>query len=78
MKTAKSILLKLAILVFALATTSSMEAQKKDRVMNEQVFYRTVKVDGLSIFYREADRKMLPPFFSYTVFHRLRGCFSRC
>src|SRR6195952_244464 len=54
MKTAKSILLKLAILIFALATTSSMEAQKKDRVMNEQVFYRTVKVDGLSIFYREA------------------------
>jgi len=60
MKTAKSILLKLAILVFALATTSSMEAQKKDRVMNEQVFYRTVKVDGLSIFYREAGPKDAP------------------
>lgn len=60
MKTAKSILLKLAILVFALATPSSMEAQKKDRVMNEQVFYRTVKVDGLSIFYREAGPKDAP------------------
>jgi pimeloyl-ACP methyl ester carboxylesterase len=60
METAKSILLKLAILVFALATTSSMEAQKKDRVMNEQVFYRTVKVDGLSIFYREAGPKDAP------------------
>jgi pimeloyl-ACP methyl ester carboxylesterase len=60
MKTAKSILLKLAILVFALATTSSMEAQKKDRVMNEQVFYRMVKVDGLSIFYREAGPKDAP------------------
>ena len=60
MRTAKSILLKLAILVFALATTSSMEAQKKDRVMNEQVFYRTAKVDGLSIFYREAGPKDAP------------------
>ena len=56
MKPARLILLKLAILVFALAT-SSMEAQKKHRVMNEQVFYRTVKVDGLSIFYREAGPK---------------------
>jgi pimeloyl-ACP methyl ester carboxylesterase len=60
MKTAKSILLKLAILVFVLATTSSMEAQKKDRVMNEQVFYRTIEVDGLSIFYREAGPKDAP------------------
>jgi pimeloyl-ACP methyl ester carboxylesterase len=60
MKTAKSILLKLAILVFVFATTSSMEAQKKDRVMNEQVFYRTIEVDGLSIFYREAGPKDAP------------------
>ena len=53
MKTAKSILLKLA-------TILRMEAQKKDRLMNEQVFYRTVKVDGLSIFYREAGPKDAP------------------
>ena len=60
MKSAKSISLKVVILVFVLATTSSMEAQKKDRVMNEQVFYRTVEVDGLSIFYREAGPKDAP------------------
>src|ERR1700689_2432861 len=31
-----------------------MDTQKKDKAMEQQVFYRTVTVDGLSIFYREA------------------------
>jgi len=35
-------------------------SSEKDRVMNEQVFYRTVEVDGLSIFYREAGPKDAP------------------
>ena len=60
MNTAKSILHTLATLALALATTSGMHAQKKDRPMEQQVFYRTVKVDGLSIFYREAGPKDAP------------------
>jgi len=60
MNMAKLIPLTLAILVFAFATTSSVGTQKKDGAMDEQVFYRTVKVDGLSIFYREAGPKDAP------------------
>jgi hypothetical protein len=54
MHTTKSILRTLAIFAFMLAATLGMDAQKKDKAMERQVFYRTVKVDGLSIFYREA------------------------
>jgi pimeloyl-ACP methyl ester carboxylesterase len=43
-----------------LATTLGMDAQKKDRAMEQQVFYRTVRVDELSIFYREAGPKDAP------------------
>ena len=57
---AKSILRTLAILALVLAITSGMDAQKKDKAMEQQVFYRTVKVDGLSIFYREAGPKDAP------------------
>jgi pimeloyl-ACP methyl ester carboxylesterase len=57
MRTAKSILPALAVL---LATTFGMGAQKKENAMEQQVFYRTVKVDGLSIFYREAGPKDAP------------------
>jgi pimeloyl-ACP methyl ester carboxylesterase len=39
------------------AATLGMDAQRKDKTMEPQVFYRTVKVDGLSIFYREAGQK---------------------
>ena len=42
------------------ATTLSVDAQKKDRAMEQHVFYRTGKVDGLSIFYREAGPKGAP------------------
>jgi pimeloyl-ACP methyl ester carboxylesterase len=43
-----------------LATTLGVNAQTKDKAMEQQVFYRTVKVDGLSIFYREAGPKDAP------------------
>jgi pimeloyl-ACP methyl ester carboxylesterase len=43
-----------------LGTTVGMDAQKKDTAMEQQIFYRRVKVDGLSIFYREAGRKDAP------------------
>jgi hypothetical protein len=46
-----------------LATTSG-DAQEKDNTMKQQVFYHSVTVDGLSIFYREAGGKTLRPFFA--------------
>jgi pimeloyl-ACP methyl ester carboxylesterase len=57
MRAAKSILPVIAVL---LATTVGMGAQTKEKAMEQQVFYRTVKVDGLSIFYREAGPKDAP------------------
>jgi pimeloyl-ACP methyl ester carboxylesterase len=60
MHTPKLILRTLATLALVLAITSCMDAQKKDGAMEQQVFYRTVKVDGLNIFYREAGRKDAP------------------
>ncbi len=60
MNTTKSILRSLATLAVALAATLGMDAQTKDKTMDQQVFYRTVKVDGLSIFYREAGPKDAP------------------
>jgi pimeloyl-ACP methyl ester carboxylesterase len=60
MHTPKLILRTLATLALVLAITSCMDAQKKDGPMAQQVFYRTVKVDGLNIFYREAGPKDAP------------------
>jgi pimeloyl-ACP methyl ester carboxylesterase len=60
MHTTKSILRTLATLALVLADTLGMDAQKKDKAMEQPVFYRTVKVDGLSIFYREAGPKDAP------------------
>ena len=38
------------------------------------VFYRTLNVEGLEIFYREAGPGMLPPFCSCTAFRRPLIC----
>jgi pimeloyl-ACP methyl ester carboxylesterase len=43
-----------------LALVLSASASAEQRVMREPVFYRTVKVDGLSIFYREAGPRDAP------------------
>jgi pimeloyl-ACP methyl ester carboxylesterase len=56
----KSILWSLAVVASVLATSLGSNAQKKDKAMEQQVFYRTVKIDGLSIFYREAGPKDAP------------------
>jgi pimeloyl-ACP methyl ester carboxylesterase len=45
--------------VVALTTALGMAAQK-DKAMEQPVFYRTVKVDGLNIFYREAGPRDAP------------------
>jgi pimeloyl-ACP methyl ester carboxylesterase len=56
----KSILWAMAPVVVMLITTLGMDAQTKDKEMEQQVFYRTARVDGLSIFYREAGPKDAP------------------
>jgi pimeloyl-ACP methyl ester carboxylesterase len=43
-----------------LAFARGISAQTKDKAMEHQIFYRTVKVDGLSIFYREAGSRDAP------------------
>ena len=60
MNRTRSIIQTLATQAVVLATSFGMNAQTKDKAMEQQVFYRTVKVDGLSIFYREAGPKNAP------------------
>jgi pimeloyl-ACP methyl ester carboxylesterase len=60
MKTTTSILRTLQALAVVLATPLGMNAQKEDKAMEQPVSYRTVNVDGLSIFYREAGPKGAP------------------
>ena len=51
----------LTTFVFPFAIVSGLNSQTEDMVMSNQVFYRTAKVDGLTIFYREAGPKNAPP-----------------
>ena len=46
--------------------------------MRAHVFYRTVEVDGLSIFYREAGPKDAPAILCFTDCRLPRECMSRC
>ena len=50
----------LAILSMMFGLTFSTCAQDKEQTMGQQEFYRTVKVDGISIFYREVGPKNAP------------------
>jgi len=47
--------------VFHFAIVSGLNSQTGDMAMHNQVFYRTTKVDGLTIFYREAGPTDAPP-----------------
>ncbi len=47
--------------VFLFVIVSGLNSQTGDMAMHNQVFYRTTKVDGLTIFYREAGPKDAPP-----------------
>lgn len=63
MNTARStyrILAGIAALALLLAAALGINAQRRDNAMEQPVFYRTGKVDGLSIFYREAGPKDAP------------------
>jgi pimeloyl-ACP methyl ester carboxylesterase len=57
---AKSLLQIFATRAIALAISSDLVALRKDTTMEQTIFYRTVKVDGLSIFYRETGPKDAP------------------
>jgi pimeloyl-ACP methyl ester carboxylesterase len=57
MSVVRSVVHALATLAAVFSATFCTNAQKREQAMGQQVFYRTVKVDGLSIFYREAGPK---------------------
>jgi pimeloyl-ACP methyl ester carboxylesterase len=46
--------------VILLLFAAQLSAQRKDSPMTQPIYYRTVKVDGLNIFYREAGPKGAP------------------
>jgi pimeloyl-ACP methyl ester carboxylesterase len=56
----KSIFHVLATVTVVLATTLCSDAQRKAESMEQQVSYRTVIVEGVSIFYREVGPKGTP------------------
>jgi pimeloyl-ACP methyl ester carboxylesterase len=60
MSSAKSILRILGTFAIAIAITLDLDAQKRHDEVEPQVFYRAVKVDGVSIFYREAGPNNAP------------------
>src|SRR5277367_5523627 len=63
MNTTKSIpwtLAGITALAVVLIATLGMDAPKKDNAMEYPVSYHTIKVDGLSIFYREAGPEDAP------------------
>src|SRR5258706_11852475 len=47
-------------LVAVLVVTRNLQAQSKESAMTQHTSYRTVKVDGLNIFYREVGPKDAP------------------
>jgi len=47
-------------LVILIAIIPGLNAQERETAMGSQIYYRTVKVDGLNIFYREAGPKNAP------------------
>src|ERR1035438_8973930 len=50
----------LTVLVLVLLSSLLLKAQDKEIQMEQKISYRTVKVDGLSIFYRKAGPKDAP------------------
>ena len=48
------------VLAAVMAISLAVDGQRRDGAMEQPVFYRTVNVDGLSIFYREAGPKDAP------------------
>jgi pimeloyl-ACP methyl ester carboxylesterase len=59
-KSTFDILTSIAALAIVLGASMNVNAQREEKAMGQPVFYRRVKVDGLSIFYREAGPKDAP------------------
>src|SRR5438309_3162668 len=53
------------------------QAQGKEPPMEYPTFYRTIQIDGLSIFYREAGPKDAPTLLLLHGLRHHRGCSSR-
>src|SRR6266545_5595199 len=53
-------LMTLAVSVMLALLQFLAQAKGKERPVERQTFYRTIKIDGLSIFYREAGSKEAP------------------
>src|SRR4051794_703081 len=58
----RKVLVYIASVVFAMLTSLPIHAedQRKDDQMRPPTLYRTIRIDGLSIFYREAGPKDAP------------------
>ena len=50
----------MALAVSVMLGSFQLFAQRKERPMKHPTFYRTIQIDGLSIFYREAGPKDAP------------------
>ena len=61
-----------------LVITSSGEPAAEGQPSKYPTCYRTIVIDGLSIFYREAGPKDGPTSCCFTACRRLRACSSRC
>ena len=53
-------LVALVVILMTASFSASCLAQQKERPMKHPIVYRTVQVDGISIFYREAGPKDAP------------------
>src|SRR3984885_11230197 len=60
MRVTRAAALIAATFAFLFAITPAANTQAKEMAMENQVFYRTVKIDGLNIFYREAGPRDAP------------------
>ncbi len=68
-------------LAIALAFTSlvwlgSLPRLPSQKNSSDQVMHRTVKIEGLDIFYREAGPRTLPQSCYCMAFQRHRTCFA--
>jgi len=61
------VIVAIALAIEIAAVPLSIEAQPKESAMPQPVFYRTVKVDGLNIFYREAGPREASPKNAPTI-----------
>src|ERR1700728_3778908 len=60
MRVTRAAALIAATFAFLFAITPAANAQAKEMAMENQVFYRTIKIDGLNMFYREAGPRDAP------------------